>query len=218
MASSSNIWKETSIKRPWYNSVNQTPASAPYQANFHSVPIAKDNVIIPLSDAFYLLHPFDTDEPVKVVISFQDKLFGTVADRWVTDFNQRFSLRLRIQKSSITGFHILGIGGVDAEQVQANLLRDSPLLFNNIWASVSPFTPSTDIDNPIGLTQLVYISFTHDEAWVEDALEDIFTFEQVGRLVNYRRLSRDNSWFYSILCEYNRNYFVHRIGVPLLTG
>jgi hypothetical protein len=77
------------------------------------------------------------------------------------------------------------------------------LLFNNVWASVSPYTSSTDIDNPIGLTQLVYISFIHDKAWIEDALEDIFTFERVGCLVNYRRLSRDGSWFYSVLCEYN---------------
>jgi hypothetical protein len=116
MASSSNIWKEQSVKRPWYNSVNQTPASAPFQANFHGVPIAKDDIIIPLSDAFYQLHPFDTDETVKVVISFQDKLFGTVADHWVTNFNQQFSLKLRIQKSSITDFPFLGIGGVDAEK------------------------------------------------------------------------------------------------------
>jgi hypothetical protein len=105
-----------------------------------------------------------------------------------------------------SGFHLLQIYGevkiVDA--ARDKILEDSPIRFG-WWALFSPITPQIVLERPIGLTQIISVTFSSELPWLEDALPIAFAI--FGKILSHTCIRCGLSDFYCVVLEYRKPYF-----------
>ncbi|CAM6095357.1 unnamed protein product [Calypogeia fissa] len=178
-------WKERNPKRPWYKLLNSAVSSSSHvTANWHGIPAAKEDLEVHFSPDFIAQHITPT-ACSRLVISFEDKLAGELANQWVADFALREGYELRIQKSFSTGFHILQILGSNSETIRDSLLQSTTLSAKGWHVVVSPLKDDTDLEYPTCLKQLIKVTFVSSLSWIEAALDLLLA--GVGSVVSYRK-------------------------------
>jgi hypothetical protein len=168
------------------------------------VPIAREELFVEIEDDFLEANPL-LDLTARLVVSFEDKLCSDPAYNWVAKFARQHGYSMEITKSSNIRFHILEILGEDAEKIRDKLLRGPPIQVDGFYAVFSELTPTTNLDAPTGLNQLIYVTFLTNQKWVETVLTP--AFHPLGPILRHAVTRRGINWFYSVLIAYNKPYF-----------
>jgi hypothetical protein len=209
---SNRVWKEKSQRRPYYDLLCSAPAASSVQANWHGVPVAKEDVIVTLSPEFLAQHvipPYSA----QLVISFEDKLGGDSARKWVAEYAVQCSLDLKLQKCFPSRFHLLQIFGPNPHEVKAQLLAETTLNLKGWHTVLSPMCDTTDLDQPVGLKQLLFVSFHSSFSWLKDCLDVILA--PLGTIVRYTKSCWASVSHYHVLLVYTKSYFEKTICIVL---
>lgn len=140
----------------------------------------------------------------RIIISFQGKIEGHLANVWVRDFALAQGLRLKLEKPS--SFHILQVIGDNSEADVATLLSLSPVSSKGHYAIFLPFDPTADLRQPRGLKQLIQVTFSSTLSCVEKGLDLILA--DIGRPLCHRKEKKGQSTLYTVLVETSLDYFV----------
>jgi hypothetical protein len=209
----SNSWKECNSQGPYYKFQREEPNEGEeFTKNWHGVPIAGRPSIVHLSPDFLASHVIPP-RCERLALTFENNLTGPAAKKWISTFASIKSYILKIEKTFTSGFHILQILGEDRVRVQKTLLDGSPTLSSEVYACFSEYSEDLDFADPVGLPQLLYITFKTPEPWVEDALDDIFI--NVGKVVSFINRKQGLTYFYTVLVVHSKRFFMHEVTVPL---
>jgi hypothetical protein len=211
--SNSGSWKELASRRPYYELLRKVTDTSTITANWHRVPAAKEDIAVILSAEFVDLHvePYSA----RLEVSFKDKLQGPPARTWVEGFAAEQSISMQIQKIYQSGFHLLQIFGEveEADKARDKILEGSPHQYNGWWGTFSPIMACTDLEHPLGLKQIVAVTFTSDLPWLEEALPQ--AFGSFGKVLRHTCDRRGFTDFYCVIVEYSKSYFETKIRLLL---
>jgi hypothetical protein len=93
-----------------------------------------------------------------------------LAQQWLTDFCNKNKAQLKLLRSYLSGYHILQVDGDNPKKSLASLLQDPLLCVNRTWAVLTPYSEGLDLADPLGLNQLIYITFNAWLSWVEGGI------------------------------------------------
>jgi hypothetical protein len=146
------------------------------------VPTAKEELTVYLSEQLLDL-AVDPSEETSVIITFENKLPLDVASLWLKDFCVEKKISLQISQSYESGFHTVRVGGDSPEETLAALLQDPLLCVNGTWAALTPFSPDLDLEDALGLNQLIHIVLQTNLTWVERGIREVVA--PLGRYVEH---------------------------------
>lgn len=153
----SNTWKERDTRRPFYKLLEKETQDSHIGANWHGVSIAKVEPIIKFLPHFLKQHV--RSACLKAVISFQDKLQGQRAHQWVREYGAANQIHLKLEKCTSTSFHLLQILGESTQDTLNTLFTKKTVSYEGIFAAISKYTSTTDLATPIGLMQIIQVTF-----------------------------------------------------------
>jgi hypothetical protein len=168
--------------------------------------------VVTLSEDFLLLHVIDPYS-ARIAVTFEEKLTGSLAHSWIAGFAEEHKLDLKIQKSFLSGFHLLQISGEDPDSVREHLPWHSPCMHKGWYGSFNCIHPDTDLDYPAGMKQLIQVTFSSTLPWLEDALDTVF--QSFGPVLCQHSTRKGMTDYYNVLVKYDKPYFETAIKLVL---
>jgi hypothetical protein len=184
-------WKESNFHRPYYK-LHVATEDSPIDTNWHGVPIAQEELFVEIDDEYLEANPLPALAS-RLVVSFEDKFCSDPAYNWVANFARKHGYAMEITKSSNSGFHVLEIWGENSEKFCDSLLSGPPIQIDGFYAVFNELTPTTNLDAPIGLNQLIYVTILTIHNWVETALTP--AFRHLGPVLRHSVTRRGINWF-----------------------